>query len=562
MRLALGHSFQRTPRFPRSAGLVLLVSLLAGVLFHPRALLCTGYGRNWRRLADSASDVGHDCHAGDSALVDSNCHGFDSCQNNAAQLWQMVSTTKGFFARDYSLHLGWNNVSLLQARVLQADLSFFPSFVNVCGDYATMVRKGDVMKSNEWEWKDLPVEQQMAWVIPIEFMLNITHLRRYQPVVTVAEYLHLHGYDHPEVVERDGRWLRDAYHAPNLKNVFTGKVPSLYAIESEFYDPKEIVRVDELSEDVKARMSSTVMEVNGKVNEKLREALPENKLVLDWDTAKSILDISDREELETVVTENGWEVVHTFQPVIGMDFVKPVVAPTKQVVPRSALRGFRDDFDGHTEDVVLLAGEVHHDRKPGGMRFTTRSSLDEFAEMILHGIRPTEAVLSLVDIMVDRMYYLTGDRLFMGAHMRRGDFVDYNMVMEKSPEAHIARVKQHLNKGRGLLASMGPKNYEVVSRRPPLHDDWFYVATDERNTTTLEAFQAEGAVFMNDLLTIEERRGELHWLLMLTDFRGVVEQVMLSRAAYFYGHAMSSVVGGVMNLRAVRGADPRTTDVD
>lgn len=70
---------------------------------------------------------------------------------------------------------------------------------------------------------------------------------------------------------------------------------------------------------------------------------------------------------------------------------------------------------------------------------------------------------------------------------------------------------------------------------------------------------------MDDLLTIADRRNfdpEISWALMITDFRGLVEQIVLSRAAYFYGHMMSSVVGGVMNLRGKRGADLRTTDVD
>lgn len=49
---------------------------------------------------------------------------------------------------------------------------------------------------------------------------------------------------------------------------------------------------------------------------------------------------------------------------------------------------------------------------------------------------------------------------------------------------------------------------------------------------------------------------------MITDIRALVEQVVLSRASFFYGHAMSSVPGGVMNLRAARGADPRTSFID
>jgi hypothetical protein len=45
---------------------------------------------------------------------------------------------------------------------------------------------------------------------------------------------------------------------------------------------------------------------------------------------------------------------------------------------------------------------------------------------------------------------------------------------------------------------------------------------------------------------------------MLTDVLSVVEQATLARAAYFYAHAHSSVAGGVVNLRASHGADPRT----
>ncbi|SJK96837.1 uncharacterized protein ARMOST_00083 [Armillaria ostoyae] len=77
--------------------------------------------------------------------------------------------------------------------------------------------------------------------------------------------------------------------------------------------------------------------------------------------------------------KNNWEVVHTFQPVIiiGMDFVKPVVSTMKQIDSRSTLHWFPDGFGGRTEDLVLLAGEVHHDRKPGTMRLTTSLGLDD-----------------------------------------------------------------------------------------------------------------------------------------------------------------------------------------
>lgn len=49
---------------------------------------------------------------------------------------------------------------------------------------------------------------------------------------------------------------------------------------------------------------------------------------------------------------------------------------------------------------------------------------------------------------------------------------------------------------------------------------------------------------------------------MLTDVLALLEQSLLSHAGYFYAHAFSSVAGGVMNLRASAGADPRTAFLD
>jgi hypothetical protein len=49
---------------------------------------------------------------------------------------------------------------------------------------------------------------------------------------------------------------------------------------------------------------------------------------------------------------------------------------------------------------------------------------------------------------------------------------------------------------------------------------------------------------------------------MFTDFRAILEQALMSHSAYFYGHAMSSVAGGVVNMRAAHGADPRTLLID
>ncbi|PBK61615.1 hypothetical protein ARMSODRAFT_990619 [Armillaria solidipes] len=500
---------------------------------------------------------------------------------------QLVSTTEGYFARDWSLGLGWNNMryiidsALLQAKLLRRTL-IIPSFVyarsceydvHVCSDYAPMVNRGDVLGSNEW--RGLPIDQQMAWVLPINLMINITHLRQSHPVITVSDYLRLHGHDSDSEAP-DGQWQRVYYHL--TENVLTGKIPELYVIENERFDPPGTVRVDEMiaRTDEEAYVSDVE---EGEIYRTLKDALLEgDQVFMDWNKAQELLGISSDEDLERVIADNGWEVVHTFKPLLGMEFSKAVVDPIRQITPRKALHGFKNDFEGRKEEVVLLAGEVHHGRKPGSMRFTTRTALDEFVGLVLDGVRRIDAASALADVMVERMYKFTEGRLWMGAHMRRGDFVRYNWVMEKTPEEHMTRVKSHLKKGREFISAVRRGNetlrtcnvlvpelrpdVDILKKKTPLADDRFYVATDERDTTILEAFRNDGAVFMDDLLTTGDRRGELSWALMLTDFRGLVEQIVLSRAAFFYGHAMSSVAGGVMNLRALRGMDPRTADVD
>lgn len=49
---------------------------------------------------------------------------------------------------------------------------------------------------------------------------------------------------------------------------------------------------------------------------------------------------------------------------------------------------------------------------------------------------------------------------------------------------------------------------------------------------------------------------------MLTDVRALVEQALLARAGFVYGHGRSSFAGGMVNMRARAGKDVRTVDLD
>ncbi len=144
-------------------------------------------------------------------------------------------------------------------------------------------------------------------------------------------------------------------------------------------------------------------------------------------------------------------------------------------------------------------------------------------------------------------------------------------VMESTPETHVQRVKERLASGREILEHMsnlatydleGVKpNLEQVTLHPPLPDDNFYVATDERSPEGLQSIRDGGAVLMMDLLTIEDWR-DFGWPLIFTDVMALVEQAVLFHSAFFYGHVMSSLAGVITNMRAARGADPRTMILD
>ena len=143
--------------------------------------------------------------------------------------------------------------------------------------------------------------------------------------------------------------------------------------------------------------------------------------------------------------------------------------------------------------------------------------------------------------------------------------------MEKDPLDHVNRVKDRLSHGREILESLGEihsypvpgvvANAEQLSLDPPKVGDKFYVATDERDPDALKIIADNGAIFLDDLLTMADRR-VFGWPLMITDIRAVLEQSLLAHSNYFYAHAMSSVAGGIVNMRAAFGADPRTVLID
>jgi hypothetical protein len=208
---------------------------------------------------------------------------------------------------------------------------------DVCAEYAQVVNKGEAMHSNQWDGQ--PYEMQMGFVIPIQYMLNVTRLRDAHPVLTVAQYLRLH--DLPSELESsDGSWLRDAYHtrAPALAvGSDVARPPALFVVENQWYVKwdEEKVRVDRFPEDMKQRGGWVPDGWNASTGERGRWAngsmsvvgnylldhAPKKPTMLEWEQAVELLreqgleswDLESDEGITQVLQDNGWEVLYTFK---------------------------------------------------------------------------------------------------------------------------------------------------------------------------------------------------------------------------------------------------------
>lgn len=74
-------------------------------------------------------------------------------------------------------------------------------------------------------------------------------------------------------------------------------------------------------------------------------------------------------------------------------------------------------------DIVYLPGDLHDQRKAGAVRFSTPEARDYFANSILESVRPPPIYSDFAEFLAKRMSERVQGRRWMGAHMRRGDFV-------------------------------------------------------------------------------------------------------------------------------------------
>lgn len=190
------------------------------------------------------------------------------------------------------------------------------------------------------EWRILPPPKQMGFRIPISVMLNVTLLRQYTPVILLSDYLRLHNLS-AEDEQPNGAWHQERYHFS--ANVKTGRIPSLFTIKNNWFDPTGTIRVDGLPHALQERgrwnletgddetgpfghWNAVAENLTDPLAECLQLATRERSRVwLEWGEARETVEncgplsvsvknggLSD-EMLENAAVSSGWEVVHTFR---------------------------------------------------------------------------------------------------------------------------------------------------------------------------------------------------------------------------------------------------------
>ncbi|KAF8266936.1 hypothetical protein EI94DRAFT_1802331 [Lactarius quietus] len=438
--------------------------------------------------------------------------------------------------------------------------------ITVCANYVPMVNLGDATRSDKWK-------ETMGFRIPISVIVNMTHLRSRQPVITASEYLRLHG-QNPEIESSSGFWLRQSYHTHPTPLRRTKQ-------RRHHYSSLRTTEEGELErhpgpDNYDGRTQYWPFLEPTELSSSLAEGARWQNFAISWYTAKKCVEsshlgrgvnLNDDRAVEELLNAHGWEVLHTFPPVLDADFAKTIVGHLKEVVPRSSIRGFRDDYHDVDADVVVLAGETHIGTKPGAMRFTEEDRARDTRYSTLLKFYPPVCVYALkADCGWERICDAeTPSISILEAVLPMGWSIHVN------PAVHVRRVKERLQAGRFLLADLhdhgnlttcdiegAQPDPEPTAFPPPRAEDPFFVATDERDPDARSKFAAAGAVFMSDLLTKEDRQA-FGWPLMLSDVRAIVEQQVLVHGAFFHGRGLSSFAGSVVNMRAARGADPRTT---
>jgi len=184
-----------------------------------------------------------------------------------------------------------------------------------------MVNRGDALGTDEW--RNIPMDRQMGWILPIEIMIDVPHLRKKHNVMLMTEYLYLQGLNLTHV-RSNGGWDREYYHSGIDR-------PTLFVIPNNIYDPQDVVRIDIVPsppfvslgdpnatvEHFKANQWTPPTEFGRACNVHLLEStFVKRRVWLDWaevvGALRWILPDYNNTRVEDALNAAGWVTLHTW----------------------------------------------------------------------------------------------------------------------------------------------------------------------------------------------------------------------------------------------------------
>lgn len=117
---------------------------------------------------------------------------------------------------------------------------------------------------------------------------------------------------------------------------------------------------------------------------------------------------------------------------------KALALPVIEFTPRKFARPLSTELSmGKYADasIIHIPGDVHDQRKAGALRFTSPEGRQEFVDFVIQGVRPPRRYIDMGNKLAARMTEKVGGRAWLGAHMRRGDFLGIHWSPVSSPSS-------------------------------------------------------------------------------------------------------------------------------
>ncbi|EFP77296.2 uncharacterized protein PGTG_03252 [Puccinia graminis f. sp. tritici CRL 75-36-700-3] len=527
-----------------------------------------------------------------------------------------IDPSHRFLVRDWSNYLGWNNfrytveTGLLLAKLLNRTL-VLPAFAysraceyddNECTALTPILVNGvsvDVTSLSNRTWypdpkpgtniisPDLYLQYGKGWVLPIEKMLDIDHIiSTWGHAIKLGDF---HKLTNPDpsfhsIGVYDGTW---EYQTSN-RNLSYRKMPK--AMFTNF----SISMVDRLPKPIKplidrkkpsrpsssaliAQCESTLKILEANVPQKRNKIYPpgprrsdQDQRLPNWDESEirgnymvGKLAESDNPLLESCFASNGFRSAYAYG-MLGW-WMKAPYEPIKNIKRVKNMVGWWDELHKYDEQILHIEGELHNGFPPGQMIWTSLEGRQEFERLVRSVIRPPQWYHHVAARLEKKMRARCGGRSWVGAHMRRGDFLMFEWAANNITN-QWKEIKMNTLAGANLLQSrpdlLRPTHLQFgTSLEPPHVDDPIYIATNIRQKEEVEYLRSKNIVLLTDLLE-ESDRVELGFSGKYMDTTSILEQCLLMRAGYYYGDAHSSVDGWILNRRVFYGISEEVTKIE